>query len=111
MGNRNAGSGSAPFRTLILANNVVLLSSKAGGGIAHATITDPDVRNINKMSKEERMFSNFVRRVSLLVSTATTTSKRAILLMLLGGMEKNLPNGTHLRGDINILMVGDPFDS
>ena len=107
LGNRNAGAGSSIFRTLILANNVVLLSSKSGGGIAQAAITDLDVRNINKMSKEKNVFE--------LLSQSLAPSifghdyiKKAILLMLLGGMEKNLPNGTHLRGDINVLMVGDP---
>ena len=107
LGNRNATSGSSTFRTLILANNIILLSSKSGGGIAHATITDSDIRNINKVSKKKNVFE--------LLSQSLAPSiyghdyiKKAILLMLLGGMEKNLDNGTHLRGDINILMVGDP---
>ncbi|KAK5112235.1 hypothetical protein LTR62_004396 [Meristemomyces frigidus] len=107
LGNRNAGQGSSTFKTLILANNVILLSSKSGGGIAQAVITDTDIRNINKISKQKRVFD--------LLSQSLAPSiyghdyiKKAILLMLLGGMEKNLENGTHLRGDINILMVGDP---
>ncbi|KAM3077225.1 MCM DNA helicase complex subunit [Clarireedia jacksonii] len=107
LGNRNAGHSSALFKTVVLANNVVMLSSKSGGGIATATITDTDIRNINKVAKKRNLFN--------LLSQSLAPSiyghehiKKAILLMLLGGQEKNLENGTHLRGDINILMVGDP---
>lgn len=107
LGNRNANSGSSTFRTLILANNIIQLSSKSGGGIAQASITDTDIRNINKLAKKKNVFE--------LLSQSLAPSiyghdyiKKAILLMLLSGMEKNLENGTHLRGDINILMVGDP---
>lgn len=107
LGNRNTNHNSALFKTVIIANNVVLLSSKSGGGVATATITDTDIRNINKISKKKNLLE--------LLSQSLAPSiyghdyiKKAILLMLLGGMEKNLENGTHLRGDINILMVGDP---
>ena len=91
----------------MVGNNLSLLSSKAGGGIAAAHITDQDIRQINKVAKKRNIFH--------LLSQSLAPSiyghdyiKKAILLLLLGGQEKNLTNGTHIRGDINILMVGDP---
>lgn len=107
LGNRNAGNGSSTFRTLVMANNIIQLSSKSGGGIAQATITDTDIRNINKISKKKNVFELLSHSLAPSIYGHDYV-KKALLLMLLGGMEKNLDNGTHLRGDINILMVGDP---
>ncbi|CAE7232262.1 unnamed protein product [Rhizoctonia solani] len=101
------GGGSGGFKTLILSSNIVLLSTKSGGGIAQTRLTDTDIRKINKLSQKRNI-------ISLLSSSLAPSIyghdyiKRAILLLLLGGAEKNLSNGTHIRGDINILMVGDP---
>lgn len=103
----NIASLSSTFKSLIVANNIVLLSSKGGSQIETQKINDIDIRNINRISRKNDVFK--------LLSQSLAPSiyghdyiKKAILLMLLGGVEKNLPNGTHLRGDINILMVGDP---
>ncbi|KAG5756005.1 hypothetical protein H9Q69_000185 [Fusarium xylarioides] len=107
LGNRNTNHNSALFKTMILTNNVVLLSSKSGGGVATATITDTDIRNINKVAKKKNLLELLSQSLAPSIYGHDYV-KKAILLMLLGGMEKNLENGTHLRGDINILMVGDP---
>ncbi|TYJ55718.1 hypothetical protein B9479_003626 [Cryptococcus floricola] len=101
------GAGARGFQTSIVANNIILLSSKQGGGIAQTPLTDTDIRNINTQSKSPKIFN--------LLSQSLAPSiyghdyiKQAVLLLLLGGEEKNLDNGGHIRGDINVLMVGDP---
>ena len=38
----------------------------------------------------------------------TTDIKKAIVCQLLGGAAKKLPDGMRLRGDINVLLMGDP---
>lgn len=101
------GFGSRGFSTQLIANNIILLSSKAGGGIAQAALTDTDIRNINKLSKRKGIFKLLSQSLAPSIY-GSDYIKSAVLLLLLGGEEKNLPNGTHIRGDINILMVGDP---
>lgn len=103
----NGQSQSSTFRSLIVANNVVLLSTKGNGETAVHNITDTDVRNINKVSRKPNVFELLAQSLAPSIY-GHDYIKKAILLMLLGGVEKNLENGTHLRGDINILMVGDP---
>ncbi|CUM54428.1 unnamed protein product [Debaryomyces tyrocola] len=102
-----AGNASASFRTVILANSVYPLHARSTGVASLEKLTDQDIRNINRLSKDKKIFE--------ILSNSLAPSiygfeyiKKAVLLMLLGGVEKNLDNGTHLRGDINILMVGDP---
>ncbi|KAF8898462.1 ATP dependent DNA helicase [Infundibulicybe gibba] len=105
---RSIGGGSnGAFKSLILANNINLLSSKIGGGIAQTPLTDTDIRTINQLSKRSNIFHLLSQSLASSIY-GHSEIKQAILLLLLGGGEKNLPNGTHIRGDINLLMVGDP---
>jgi DNA replicative helicase MCM subunit Mcm2 (Cdc46/Mcm family) len=62
-------------------------------------------------------FSKSFQTVSLLVSTVTLVCffyiyyldiKKAITCLLFGGSKKILPDGLRLRGDINVLLLGDP---
>ena len=107
LGNRVGQSTTSTFRTLMVGNYVFVLSNKAGGGISQMALSDLDIRNINKIARRRGVFDLLAESLAPSIY-GHEYLKKAVLLMLLGGQEKNLPNGTHIRGDINVLMVGDP---
>ncbi|WVZ23420.1 hypothetical protein V8G54_001964 [Vigna mungo] len=100
---KSKGSVNGVFRTVLIANNVSLLNKEA-----NAPIYSPaDLKNIKKIAERDDAFD--------LLSNSLAPSiyghswiKKAVILLMLSGVEKNLKNGTHLRGDINMMMVGDP---
>lgn len=102
-----ATNNNASFKTVILANAVYPLHARSTGVAAHEKLTDSDVRNINKMALERKIFDSLAHSLAPSIY-GFDYIKKAVLLLLFGGLEKNLDNGSHLRGDINILMVGDP---
>ena len=96
-------STSGVFKTVILVNDVKIL-----GRDSHGLVFSPrDVRNIRNLGKRSDILDILGRSVCPSIH-GHEVIKKALALQLLGGCEKNLANGTHLRGDINILMVGDP---
>jgi len=102
---RAAGESTARFKTVVIANNV----RRIGRDEHKRDITGEDLLNFKKTMKKHKrdMFDVLARSVAPTIY-GHEYIKKAVVLMLLGGCEKNLDNGTHIRGDINILMVGDP---
>jgi len=99
----STGGMSANFGTVLVATGIQsLLLEKE-----RPVLNEMDIKNIRKISKEEKLFDLLGNSVASTIE-GNLHVKKALLLQLLGGAEKNLDNGTHLRGDINIMMVGDP---
>lgn len=80
-------------RTILIANNIALLNKEANAPI----YTPRDLKEIKKIAARDDAFD-------LLGSSLAPSIyghawiKKAVILLMLGGVEKNLKNGTHLRG-------------
>lgn len=101
--NKQGGFTSGTFRTVLLANNIVLMNKEVSPHIS----TD-DVVKCKKFSKQKGDVFEVLSKSLAPSIHGHAYIKKALLCQLLGGVEKVLPNGTRLRGDINILLIGDP---
>ena len=70
-------------------------------------ITAEDEDAIRTMSKDPDLFDNVVKSISPTIFGLNEV-KSAIALQLFGGCHKVMDDGTVIRGDIHILLVGDP---
>ncbi|KAF7268434.1 hypothetical protein GWI33_018443 [Rhynchophorus ferrugineus] len=91
------------FKTIIIANNIKLLSKETSPSISRE-----DVSKCKNLAKSSKNIFNLLSKSLAPSIHGHEYVKKAILCLLLGGVEKVLPNGTRLRGDINVLLIGDP---
>uniref|UniRef100_A0A1A9UNX1 DNA replication licensing factor MCM3 n=1 Tax=Glossina austeni TaxID=7395 RepID=A0A1A9UNX1_GLOAU len=99
---KQGGYASGIFRTVLIANNISLLSKDS-----NLDISREDIVLCKKLAKNADIFELLSKSLAPSIH-GNAHVKRAILCLLLGGVEKILTNGTRLRGDINILLIGDP---
>lgn len=107
VGGAATASGSGLFSTFVVANHVKLLSGAEGRVTVDNSIDEEDIRNFLSYAGKGNVLKRMFRSVAPSIC-GHDFIKKALLLLLIGGKERNLENGTHLRGDLNILMVGDP---
>ena len=94
---------SGGVKTVLIGTNVQELNND----IQQNEFTGDDLKRIRELSKQKNVFDVLANSIAPGIY-GHQDIKRALVLQLLGGNETNLEDGTHLRGDINILMIGDP---
>ncbi|KAK7133692.1 hypothetical protein R3I94_015528 [Phoxinus phoxinus] len=101
---KKGGFTSGTFRTIMIACHVKQMSKE----VAHYFSAD-DVAKIKSFcrSRSKNLFDQLARSLAPSIH-GHEYIKKAILCMLLGGVEKILENGSRIRGDINLLLIGDP---
>ncbi len=73
----------------------------------HLQITKDDEALIKSVAASADAYNKLINSIAPAI-LGHLPEREAILLLLAGGAAKALPDGTKLRGDINILLVGDP---
>lgn len=69
--------------------------------------TPEEVEEIHKMSQMSDLYGAISRSIAPTIF-GNDDIKKAISCMLFGGSRKKLPDGMKLRGDVNVLLIGDP---
>ncbi|PXF40917.1 DNA replication licensing factor mcm2 [Gracilariopsis chorda] len=99
----NIQNGFPVFCTIIEANYV----RKVEDARAESELTDDDIAEIRKLSRDPRIAERIFASIAPSIY-GHSHIKRALALALFGGQAKEVGEKHRIRGDINVLLLGDP---
>jgi len=97
------GQKSTLFDVYLEANSIEVGEKE----FEEVNISEEDEAAILELSKDPELYDKVSRSIAPSIYGLTQV-KEAISLILFGGIAKELPDGSRLRGDIHMLLVGDP---
>jgi len=111
-GNSMAGGRQKGTETVKYSYIKVLGLDVAQGGTAALDISPEEEERFAQMAKDpqirEKIYQSIAPSICASSKDVIDDVKKALACLLFGGSRKYLPDGTRMRGDINILLLGDP---
>ncbi|MEK6835155.1 MAG: ATP-binding protein [Nanoarchaeota archaeon] len=97
------GAQSIRYDLMVEANNIEAIEKSFG----EYELDDLDEKEIKKLSQDPKIFEKLTKSIAPSIY-GHEKIKEALVLQLMGGVRKFKEDGTTTRGDIHILLVGDP---
>ena len=99
----STGGLSTRFELAIEANNLIAMEET----FEELDISEEDEKKILELSRDSAIFDNLAKSITPSV-WGYEEIKKALVLQLFGGVKKIHMDGQKSRGDIHILLIGDP---
>jgi len=99
----NYGQKSTLFDIYLECNSIEVAEKE----FEEVSITEEDEAKIQALARDPQIYKKIARSIAPTIY-GTDDVKEAIALQLFGGIAKEMPDGSRLRGDIHVLLVGDP---
>ena len=99
----HSGGLSTRFELAVEANNIIPLEET----FEELDITDEDEKQILELSEDPMIFENLAQSITPSI-WGYDKIKKSLVLQLFGGVQKTHTDGQKSRGDIHILLIGDP---
>eukprot|EP00039_Didymoeca_costata_P020257 m.340641 g.340641 ORF g.340641 m.340641 type:complete len:719 (+) comp19435_c0_seq1:149-2305(+) len=103
---QSRGKNSAPIQQPYIRVMGITLEG-SGSGRNDTSFSPEEEEELLAMSRHDDIYDRITRSIAPSIWGGENI-KKAVACLLFGGASKRLPDGMNLRGDINVLLLGDP---